>query len=78
MITLEMKNYNTILTKKQLNIAALSSGRIVIYEYLTDEMLPDQSRVIEQAKFTYCPLGKAFEKQKQLKTKESTRPRISL
>ena len=39
---------------------------------------PDQSRVIEQAKFTYCPLGKAFEKQKQLKTKESTRPRISL
>ena len=78
MIRLEMKNYNTILTKKQQNIAALSSGRIVIYEYPTDEMLPDQSRVIEQAKFTYCPLGKAFEKQKQLKTKESTRPRISL
>ena len=47
MITLEMKNYSTILTKKQLNIAALSSGRIVIYEYPTDEMLPDQSRVIE-------------------------------
>ena len=27
-------------------------------------MLPlDQSRIIEQAKFTYYPLGKAFEKQ---------------
>ena len=24
---------------------------------------PDQRRVIEQAKFTYSPLGKAFEKQ---------------
>ena len=30
---------------------------------------PDQSRVIEQAKFTYCPLGKAFEK--QIKTIEN-------
>ena len=70
MIRLEMKNYNAILTKKQQNIAALSSGRIVIYEYPTDEeMLPDQSRVIEQAKFTYCPLGKAFEK--QIKTIEN-------
>ena len=26
-------------------------------------MLSDQSRIIEQAKFTYSPLGKAFEKQ---------------
>ena len=34
------------------------------YEYLTGEkLLPsDQSRIIEQAKFTYSPLGKAFEK----------------
>ena len=31
---------------------------------------PDQSRLIKQAKFTYLPLGKAFEKQKQLKIKE--------
>ena len=29
---------------------------------------PDQSRIIEQAKFTYSPLGKAFEK--QIKTNE--------
>ena len=26
-------------------------------------LLSDQSRIIEQAKFTYSPLGKAFEKQ---------------
>ena len=41
------------------------SGKIDKYEYLTGEeiLLPDQRRVIEQAKFTYSPLGKAFEKQ---------------
>ena len=41
------------------------SGKIDKYEYLTgDEILPsDLSRIIEQAKFTYSPLGKAFEKQ---------------
>ena len=46
-------------------ISALSPGRIDKYEYLTgEEILPsDQSRIIEQAKFTYSPLGKAFEKQ---------------
>ena len=46
-------------------ISALSSGKIDKYEYLTGEkILPsDQSRIIEQAKFTYSPLDKAFEKQ---------------
>ena len=45
-------------------ISALSSGKIDKYGYLTgEEILPsDQSRLIEQAKFTYSPLGKAFEK----------------
>ena len=45
--------------------AALSSGKFDKYEYLAgEEMLPsDQRRVTEQAKFTYSPLGKAFEKQ---------------
>ena len=29
---------------------------------LTEEILPsDQSRIIEQTKFTYSPIGKAFE-----------------
>ena len=35
------------------------------YEYLTGkEILPfNQQQIIEQAKFTYSPLGKAFQKQ---------------
>ena len=46
-------------------ISALSSGKIDKYEYLTgEEMLPsNQQQIIQQAKFTYSPLGKAFEKQ---------------
>ena len=47
------------------NISALSSGKIDKYELFTgEEILPsDQSRIIEQAKFTYSLLSKAFEKQ---------------
>ena len=43
----------------------MSSGKINKYEYLTgNEILPsNQQQIIEQAKFTYSPLGKAFEKQ---------------
>ena len=46
-------------------MSALSDGKIDKHEYLTgEEILPSgQSRIIEQAKFTYSPLGKAFEKQ---------------
>ena len=42
-------------------MSALSSGKIDKYEYLTgEEILPSgQIRIIEQAKFTYCPLAKA-------------------
>ena len=52
-----MKNCNNIFKEK--------SGKVNKYEFLTDEnILPsDQSRIIEQAKFTYFPLVKAFEKQ---------------
>ena len=41
------------------------SGKIDKYEFLTgEEILPsEQRRVIEQVKFTYSPLGKAYEKQ---------------
>ena len=44
---------------------ALSSGKIDNYEHLTGkEILPlDQSRLLEQAKFTYSDLKKAFGKQ---------------
>ena len=46
-------------------ISALLSGKIQKYEYLTGEgILPsNQQQIIEQAKLTYSPLGKAFEKQ---------------
>ena len=46
-------------------ISALSWGKIHKYQYLTGEdILPsNQQQIIEQAKFTYSPLGKAFEKQ---------------
>ena len=45
--------------------SALSSGKIGKYEYLTgNEILPsNQQQIMEQAKFTYFSLGKAFEKQ---------------
>ena len=50
---------------KAAKISALSSGKIDKYEYHTGkEILPsNQQQIIEQAKFTYSPLGKAFEKQ---------------
>ena len=46
-------------------ISALSSGKFNKYEYLTgEEILPSiKQQIIEQAKFTYSPLGKSFEKQ---------------
>ena len=46
-------------------ISALSSGEFNKYKYLTvEEILPsNKQQIIEQAKFTYSPLGKAFEKQ---------------
>ena len=53
------------LNREAAKISALSSGKIHKYEYLTGEdILPsNQQQIIEQAKFTYSPLGKAFEKQ---------------
>ena len=53
------------INREAAKISALSSGKIHKYEYLTGEdILPcNQQQIIEQAKFTYYPLGKAFEKQ---------------
>ena len=61
MARLAVKYYNIILAEKQ--------QKYHKYQYLTGkEIIPsDQRRVIEQARFTYSLLGKAFEKQKQLK-----------
>ena len=46
------------INRKAAKISALSSRKIDKYEYLTGkEILPsDQSRITEQAKFTYSPL----------------------
>ena len=51
-------------------ISALSSDIIDKYQYLEgEEIIPlDESRLLEQDKFSYSPLGKAFEK--QIKTTE--------
>ena len=53
------------INREEAKISALSSGKIHKYEYLTGEdILPsNQEQIIEQAKFNYSPLGKAFEKQ---------------
>ena len=53
------------INREAAKISALSSGRIHKYEYLTGEdILPsNQQQIIEQAKFTYIRVGKAFEKQ---------------
>ena len=53
------------INRETVKILALSSSNINKYEYLTGpEILPsNQKQVIEQAKFTYSHLGKAFEKQ---------------
>ena len=45
-------------------MSALSSGKLHKYEYLTGEdILPSNKQIIEQTKFSYSPLGKAFDKQ---------------
>ena len=72
-------------------ISALSSVKIHKYEYLTGEDISpsNQQQIIEQARFTYSPLRKAFERQiktnkdqgqkhvdalESLKPKEQTKP----
>ena len=74
------------INKEAAKISALSSGKIHRYEYLTGEDIFtfNQQQIIEQEKFTYSPLGKAFEKQikttedqgkKQIKALEDLKPK---
>ena len=51
-------------------MSVLSSDKTHKYESLTgkDTLPPDQQQIIEQAKFTFSPLWKAFER--QIKTLE--------
>ena len=53
------------INREAAKISALPSGKIHKYEYLTgQDILPsNQQQIIEQAKFTFSPLGIAFEKQ---------------
>ena len=63
------------INREAAKISALSSGEIRKYECLTGkDILPSiQQQIIEQAKFTYSPLRKAFEK--QIKTIEDAKRR---
>ena len=58
------------INREAAKIYALSSGKRHKYEYLTGEEIlsSTQQQIIEQTKFTYSPLGKAFDK--QIKTLE--------
>ena len=53
------------INREAAKISALSSVKTDKYENLTgEEILPsNQQQIIQQAKFNYSPLGKAFEKQ---------------
>ena len=53
------------INREAAKISALSLNNIHKYEYLTcEDIFPSyQQQIIEQARFTYSPLGKAFEKQ---------------
>ena len=62
---LEIKKLQYDIDREAAKTSALSSGKADKYEYLIgEEILPsNQQQIIEQAKFTYFPLGKTFEKQ---------------
>ena len=53
------------ISREAAKIPSLSLGKFNKYEYLTgEEILPsNQKQIIEQAKFTYSPLRKAFQRQ---------------
>ena len=65
------------ISREATKISALSSGEIHKYEYRTGEdILPSNlKQIIEQARFTYSPLGNTFEK--QIKTIEDQEKKTS-
>ena len=60
-----MKNCNMILTEKEQKYQNYYPEKLInIYILPFKEILPsNQRQIIEQTKFAYSPLGKAFEKQ---------------
>ena len=65
MIKLEMKNYNTILIEKQPKYQLYHQTKFVNMSILLVKIYyhSNKQQIIEQAKFTYSPLAKAFVKQ---------------
>ena len=63
------------INRETAKISTLSSEKIDKYENLSGEEIlpPDQRRVIEQAKFAYSPIGKAFEKQTKTIEEQGTK-----
>ena len=59
------ENLQDDINRETAKITALSSNKFNKYECLTGkEILPsNHKQIIEQTKFTYSPLGKAFENQ---------------
>ena len=59
------ENLQYDINREAAKISALSSSKFHKYEYLTGEdiLSSNQQQIIEQARFTYSPFGKAFEKQ---------------
>ena len=59
------ENLQYDINREAAKMSALSSDKIDKYKYLTGDKIlsSNQRQIIEQAKFTYSPLGKAFEKQ---------------
>ena len=59
----EKVEYN--INREAAKISALSSGKIDKFEYLTSKevLLSNQRQIVEQAKFAFSSLRKAFPKQ---------------
>ena len=59
----EKVEYN--INREAAKISALSSGKIDKFEYLTSKevLLSNQRQIVEQAKFAFSSLRKAFQKQ---------------
>ena len=58
------ENLQHFINREAAKISGLSSGKLDKYEYLTGKEIlsSNQKQIIEQAKFNYSPLGRAFEK----------------
>ena len=62
-IRLEMKNYNMILTERLQKYQPTHQAKLISMNNLQVKKYCHLSNSKEQPKFTYSPLGKAFEKQ---------------